>query len=89
MSIYTINKLCRRTLHDLAFRDAVKRDPQNAIAPWPLTEEERTALLAGDVAKLFELGAHPYLLSYLTRYELFGLKVDVYSARMRTARDPR
>jgi hypothetical protein len=89
MSIYAVNKLCRQTLHDLAWRDALKRDPASAIAAWPLTDEERAAVLAGDVAKLYELGAHPYLLSYLTRYELFGLKVEVYSERMRAARDDR
>jgi hypothetical protein len=88
MSIYSVNKLCRQTLHDLAFREALARDPETALAPWPLTNEERAALLAGDVAKLYELGAHPYLLSYLTRHELFGLKVEVYSERMRAAREP-
>jgi len=33
MSVYAIDKLCRDALHDLAFRDALKRDPAAAIAP--------------------------------------------------------
>jgi hypothetical protein len=40
------------------------------------------------VAWLYERGAHPFLLAYLTRWELFGLTVQVYSERIRTARPP-
>jgi aromatic-ring opening dioxygenase LigAB LigA subunit len=88
MSIYAVNKLCRDALHDLAFRAALQRDPKSAIAPLSLTEEERAALLGGDVAWLYERGAHPFLLAYLTRWELFGLTVTRYSERIRTARAP-
>jgi hypothetical protein len=88
MSIYQLNKLCHRTLHDLAFRDAMKRHPAAAIADFELAADEQEALLAGDVARLFEMGVHPFLLSFLTRYELFGLTAAVYSERIRAARDP-
>ena len=88
MSIYAVNKLCREALHDLAFRAALARDPAAAIAPLPLTDDERAALLNGDVAWLFERGAHPFLLAYLTRWELFGLTVPLYSERIRSARAP-
>jgi hypothetical protein len=89
MSVYQLNKLCHRTLNDLQFRDAMKRTPETAITDYELTVAEREALLAGDVARLFEMGVHPFLLSFLTRYELFGLTADVYSERIRAARDPR
>jgi hypothetical protein len=89
MSVYAVNKLCRDALHDLAFREALKSDPGAAIAPLDLTDEERKALLAGDVVRLFEMGCHPYLMGYLTRWGLFGLTVQVYAERMRTAPDPR
>jgi Aromatic-ring-opening dioxygenase LigAB, LigA subunit len=88
MSIYAVNKLCQQSLHDLALREALKRDPAAAIASWPLTDDERTALLAGDVAWLYEQGAHPFLLAYLTRWELFGLTVPLYSERIRKVREP-
>jgi Aromatic-ring-opening dioxygenase LigAB, LigA subunit len=88
MSIYAVNKLCRDALHDPAFRAALERDPRSAIASLALTDAERTALLAGDVAWLYERGAHPFLLAYLTRWELFGLTVPLYSERIRTAREP-
>jgi hypothetical protein len=89
MSVYAVNKLCREALHDLAFRDALKRDPAAAIAPLDLTAKERDALLAGDVARLYEWGCHPFLLAYLTRWDLFGLTVDRYSESIRTAHDTR
>jgi hypothetical protein len=89
MSPYAINKICYRALHDRAFREAVKRDPAGAIADLPLTGEERHALLAGDVGRLYEWGVHPFLMGHLTRFELFGLTVTNYSERIRAARDPR
>jgi len=89
MSTYAVNKICRDALHDRAFRDAVKTDPAAAIAARDLTDDERKALLAGDVAWLFERGCHPFLMAYLTRWDLFGLTASVYSERIRKARDPR
>jgi hypothetical protein len=83
MSTYAVNKLCRDALHDIAFRDALKRDPATAMTPLSLSEQERAALLAGDVAWLYQQGAHPFLLAYLIRWELFGLTSAIYSERMR------
>jgi hypothetical protein len=56
MSIYAVNKLCREALRDVTFRAALKRDPQAAIASLSLTDEERAALLRGDVAWLYARG---------------------------------
>ena len=88
MSAYQINKLCHRVFHDVAFREAVKRDPAAAIADWPFTDEQRQALLTGDVRKLYEWGTHPFLLAHFTRWELFGLTAAIYAERIRDARDP-
>ncbi len=87
MSVYAINKLCRDALHDLAFRKSLKRDPASAIAARDLTDDERKALLEGDVVRLYEWGCHPFLLAYLTRWDLFGLTPAIYNKRIRTARD--
>jgi Aromatic-ring-opening dioxygenase LigAB, LigA subunit len=89
MSVYAVNKICHDALHDVAFREAVKRDPAAAIAARDLTTEERSALVAGDVAWLYEHGCHPFLMSYLTRWELFGLAPIVYTERIRKAHDAR
>jgi hypothetical protein len=89
MSVYAIDKLCRDALHDLAFREALKRNPAAAIATCDLSADERSALLEGDVVRLFEWGCHPFLLAYLTRWDLFGITSAIYNQRIRTARDPR
>jgi hypothetical protein len=85
MSIYNVNYLCRELLRDHAFRAAMKADPMAALKKYDLTEEERQALLAGDVAKLFKLGANGFLLGYLCRFEVCGLTLEVYNSRIRTA----
>jgi hypothetical protein len=87
MSIYSIHKLCRQALHDVAFRQALKADPERTLASWPLTDPERKALLAGDVAQLYAWGAHGYLLAYFVRWDLFGLTEQIYSERMRACPD--
>jgi hypothetical protein len=75
MSIYGIHKLCRSALHDLSVREALKSDPVGSL------------LLAGEVGRLWEMGASGFLLSYLTRWELLGLTVPLYCDRMRAAKD--
>jgi hypothetical protein len=89
MSVYQVNKLCHRMLRDLEFRAAMKSDTATAIAAYDVTDDEKRALVAGDVARLFEMGVHPFLLSFMTRYEISGLTTEVYSERIRAARDPR
>ena len=89
MSVYQVNKLCYRLVFDPPFRAAIKEDPEKALAELPLTDEERRLLLAGEVGKLFELGAHSYLLSHISRFEVFGVDTALYNERMRAAKDPR
>lgn len=60
----------------------MKRDPEAAIAGLRLTEEERRAILTGDVGRLAQLGAHGYLLGYLARYEICGLTMSNYVQRI-------
>jgi hypothetical protein len=88
MSAYQINKLCHRLYHDASFREAVKADPAKVIADWPLSDGERQALLGGDVKRLYEAGAHPFLLGHTSRWGLFGLTPAIYAERIRGARDP-
>ena len=88
MSVYQINKLCRQLYHDRALREAVKADPVKAIAGWPLSPAEREALLSGDIKRLYEWGAHPFLLGHITRWDLFGVTPAIYAERIKGARDP-
>ena len=83
MSIFTANYLFRELLRDHAFRAAMKADPAKALAGKDLTDEERSAILAGDVGRLFRMGANAFLMAYMARYEIAGLNVASYNDRMR------
>ena len=86
MSIYSIHKACWLTHHDADFRERMRQDPAAAIAEFRLTDDERNALLAGDVGTLARLGAHGYLLGFLQRHRVLGLNRDAYLERMRPAK---
>jgi hypothetical protein len=82
MSIYFVHKVAQLVAKDPAFRERMKRDPAAAIADFRLTDEERRALLAGDVGRLTEMGAHGYLLGHLARHEVLGLSMKNYPQRI-------
>jgi Aromatic-ring-opening dioxygenase LigAB, LigA subunit len=86
MSIFAVNYLCREVLRDHAFRAAMKADPVTALAPLDLTDEERRALIAGDVGTLYRMGVNGFLMGYLARYEVCGLNVEIYNQRMRAVK---
>lgn len=83
MSIYAVNRMCHQLMHDKNWRHAMQIDPARAIAPLDLSDEERKAVLAGDVGKLYLMGANAFLLGYLTRFNVLGLSLPVYNERMR------
>ncbi|MGB6535349.1 MAG: hypothetical protein WBF58_05235 [Xanthobacteraceae bacterium] len=86
MSIFAVNYLCRELLRDHAFRAAMKADPAKAVSPLDLTDDERRALIAGDVGTLFRMGVNAFLMAYLARFEVCGLNVQVYNERMRAVK---
>jgi len=86
MSTYAVHKVCWLVHHDPEFRERMRQDPATAIADFRLTDEEQTALLAGDVGSLALMGAHGYLLGFLQRYRLLGLDRDRYLEHMRPAK---
>lgn len=83
MNVYLVHKLCRRILHDEPFRALVKSQPGVALASMPFTQQEREALIAGDVARLYREGAFAFLLLILCRFEIFGLDLPTFNQRMR------
>jgi hypothetical protein len=85
MSIYAVDKLCRRVVVDPQLVAALRADPQAALAAArpPLSDDERELLLAGDVGALGRLGANFFLLHQLGRFELFGLTLPIYAERIR------
>lgn len=87
MSIYAVNKLCRRVVHEPELRRALTDAPLpalRAVVP-PLSEAEIQALLAGDVGTLSTMGANHFLLHQLGRWQLFGLDLPTYAERIRAA----
>ncbi len=85
MSVYAVNHLCRQTLRDPAFREAMRVDPAAAVSGLPLTDSERDALVAGEVGQLFAMGVNAFLLGYLVRYGLLGLTIDSYREKLAAA----
>ncbi|HUZ32280.1 MAG TPA: hypothetical protein VMV19_09305 [Xanthobacteraceae bacterium] len=86
MSVYAVNYLCREVLRDHAFRAAIKADPAKALAGLDLTDDERGALIAGDVGALFRMGVNGFLMGYLARFESCGLNMEIYNQRMRAVK---
>jgi len=86
VSLFAVNKVCRRVVIDPAFVAALREDPYatlRAVTP-PLGERERELMLAGDVGALGRMGANFFLLHQLGRMELFGLTLPLYAKRIRT-----
>jgi hypothetical protein len=83
MSIYAVHKICHLVDKDPEFRDRVLESPVEALSQFALTDAERSALLAGDVLTLHDLGAHGFLLGRLARYGAFGLDRNNYVIRMK------
>ena len=87
MSIYAVNRMCHQLMHDKNHRYAMQNCPEQVVARLELTDEERDAVLTGNVGKLYMLGANAFLLGYLTRFEVLGLTLPVYNERMRAVAD--
>ena len=88
MSVFAINHLCRQTLRDPAFREAMRTDPSAAVAGLDLTDTERRALLSGEVGELLAMGANAFLMGYLVRFGLLGLTNDTYRERLLASSHP-
>jgi len=86
MSIFEVNHLCRELLRDHGFRAAMKADPAKALSGLDLSEEERRALLQGDVGRLYRMGVNAFLMNYLARFEVCGLNQQSYNERMRAVK---
>ncbi len=86
MSVFAINYLCREVLRDHAFRAAMQADPAKALAGLDVTDNERRALIAGDVGALYRMGVNGFLMGYLARFEVCGLNVQNYNERMRAVK---
>jgi len=85
MSVYGVHKLLKRIQRDSSFRERLAADASAALAEYPLSVDERAALMAGEVGVLNRMGVHGYLLNALARYQAFGITPERYMERIRTA----
>lgn len=83
MSVYGVHKLLKRIQRDAAFRERLSTDADAALAEYPLSDAERSALVAGEVGMLNRMGVHGYLLTSLARYGAFGMTPERYKERIR------
>jgi hypothetical protein len=90
VSVYAVNKICYRVVHEPALRQALTEAPEQALraARPALSQEELAALLAGDVGRLSRLGANHFLLHQLGRFRLLGLDLPTYADRIRAEYRP-
>jgi hypothetical protein len=82
MSVYFVHKVAQLVRKDPEFRERLRGDPAAALASFRLTDEERRALLAGDVGRLAQMGAHGYLLGSLGQHKVLGLTPETYVQRI-------
>ncbi|MBI2466746.1 MAG: hypothetical protein HYV62_02840 [Candidatus Rokubacteria bacterium] len=61
---YPLNKLLTAIARQHAMKDALTDEE---LAGHELSDAERAALKAGDITKLYELGANPYLIRRVFR----------------------
>jgi hypothetical protein len=85
MSVYAIHKIAQLLRKEPAFAERMRQDARAAIADFPLTDEERQAILAGDVGQLAALGAHGYLLGAFAMQQVVGVTMANYVQRIHAA----
>jgi hypothetical protein len=81
MSLYQLQKLMFHTHTRPASRGEYRVDPNAFAAQYDLTEAERAAVLAVDIAALYRLGVHPLLLRPFT--EMNGVSSLQHYASLR------
>jgi hypothetical protein len=85
VSLYQLNKIMYLLEVDGAFLSRMKSDPAAAIKDMPLSEEERTALITGDVGTLYLMGVNCFIMDSIARHQLFGIDRQAYLGRVRAA----
>ena len=88
MSLYAIHKMLYLLRNDAAFEERIVDDAAAVLDEIGLDDEERSALEAGDVRALYEMGVHVYLLGGLSRRGLFGITRENYIRRMKQEEQP-
>ncbi len=81
MSLYYVQKVLYQLNRDPAVRKRFDASREDVLADYELTDEERTALLEGDVGLLYVMGVNGQILMHYAA--LLGQPWDVYINAMR------
>lgn len=81
MSLYQLSKFLFTLNREDEAKAAFKADPEAFVAGWPLTDEERGALLKPDVGLLYVLGVNGQILMHFAA--LCEIEWSDYLQRMR------
>jgi hypothetical protein len=68
MSLYGVQHFIFRLKQDPALQKGLNDKTASTFDGFPIDEDERQALLAGDVVDLFRRGVHPLLLAPYSRF---------------------
>jgi Aromatic-ring-opening dioxygenase LigAB, LigA subunit len=81
MSLYYVQKLLYRLNRDPRVRQRFQENRSEVLAEYGLTEEERTAIVTGDIGLLYVLGVNGQLLMHFSA--LLGQSWDEYIQAMK------
>jgi hypothetical protein len=81
MSLYQLSKLLFHLNRDEALKVRFKTAPEEAIAPYALSDEERRAVLEPDIGLLYVLGVNGQILMHFAAF--CGIEWSDYLQRMR------
>ena len=81
MSLYQLSKLLFQLNRDEELKRKFKSAPQDAIAPFGLSDDERRAVLEPDIGLLYVLGVNGQILMHFAAFR--GIEWSDYLQRMR------
>lgn len=81
MSLYQLSKFLFQLNRDDDLKQRFKADASTAIKNWPLTDEERRAVLEPDIGLLYVLGVNGQILMHYAAF--CGVEWSDYLQRMR------
>jgi hypothetical protein len=81
MSLYQLSKFLYQLNRDEALKVHFKAEPQVAIAPYNLNDEEQLAVLEPDIGLLYVLGVNGQILMHFAAF--CGIEWSDYLQRMR------
>ena len=81
MSLYYVQKLLYQLNRDANVRARFDDDPGSLLREYPLTDEERSAIVDGDIGLLYVMGVNGQILMHYAA--LIGQEWDEYLEAMR------